>query len=101
VSDGQKQKGFHDIIDWLRLATPIGIFVLGIYINQVYSRLTDIDQKLFRHLTNDELHCPRTLVLEKAVFDMYVKSHERELGALQKSLEGISIDIRELTRKMR
>lgn len=94
MSDASRKEGFHVFAEWLRLITPLGIFVLGIYINQVYNRLNDIDTKLFRHLTNDELHCPRTLVTEKTVFDIYVRSHEKEVDYIKDMLKEIAREVK-------
>lgn len=76
-------------VAWFRFITPIlvtiAVVMLGsmernvnekfIGINEkigiISSTVTDIDIKLFKHLTNDEMHSPRSLIVTKPEFLIY------------------------------
>jgi len=45
----------------------INLFILGL----VATNVNKIDNKLFEHLTNSEIHVPREYVISKAEFIMY------------------------------
>lgn len=69
-----------------RWVTPmlvsISIFVLGM----VLTTTRGIDEKLFKHLTNDEIHTPRSVVLTRAEFAIYQDFRNKQNDDLKASL---------------
>ena len=57
----------------------IAIFILG----GIKADLTKIDEKMFKHLTNDEVHCPRTIVVTKPEFQMYQAMRDKQMEDLK------------------
>jgi hypothetical protein len=60
----------------------IAIFMLGNLINTV----NKIDDKLFKHLTNDEIHIPRNTVVSRAEFDLVSTMRERQFNQIDNKL---------------
>ena len=46
--------------EWLRILTPVLLAVSLFILTQVYAQITDVGVKLYHHITNDELHVPRS-----------------------------------------
>lgn len=68
--------------EWFRLVTPFFLFILTILASTMTNKLSDIDNKLFKHLTNDEIHTPRSVVTTKAEFDIYQQFRDKQMTAL-------------------
>lgn len=98
---------------WFRFITPIlitiAIFMIGeskAAINEKITSLTvtvsDIDNKLFKHLTNDELHTPRSLVLFKSEQDLINRLRTEQFNAINyqmKELKDILFESRKISNK--
>lgn len=57
--------------EMFRWITPIFLLVLSGLGSITVNKLNDIDDKLFKHLTNDELHSPRSVTTNKVEFALY------------------------------
>ena len=70
--------------EYFRIITPFLLLVITGFATVINSRLCDIDNKLFTHLTNAELHFPRTQVVPKSEFDLTLKNIERQLDDIKR-----------------
>jgi len=81
-------------IEWFRIITPvlvtINLFVLG----AMFTLVNDIDNKLFTHLTNEDIHVPRGYNVSQAEFDMYAKFANQERAQVLKAIEKLSDKIK-------
>jgi len=79
---------------WTKYITPvlvtIAIFMLGVIMAQV----NRIDEKLFHHLANDEIHMPRSLYVSKAEFDIQSRFIEKENDRIIKAIDELKTDIK-------
>ena len=70
-------------------ATPylvsITIFMLG----NVIAITNKIDDKLFKHLTNDEIHIPRGIIVNKGEFDIITKMRELQFTRIDTKLDNL------------
>lgn len=57
--------------EMFRWITPVFLLVLSSLGGMTMAKLNDIDNKMFRHLTNDEVHSPRSVTMNKAEFAIY------------------------------
>ena len=73
-------------IEWLRLGTPFMTLVLLFYASSVKSEISEIRQQMFHHLTNADLHVPKSIIVTKAEFDIYQMMRTREMGEIKDSL---------------
>ena len=67
----------HSPLTLLRFVTPLLVTIALFMVNQLNGSIDkvntvvhEIDSKLFKHLTNDELHAPRSLVMFKSEQDL-------------------------------
>jgi len=86
------KKSLSEIFRWI---TPslltIGIFILS----GISTRSKDIDDKLFRHLTNDEIHSPRSLVVTKPEFLIYQEMRDKQMDDLKDLICANNNDMKE------
>ena len=79
---------------WTKFITPvlvtIAIFMLGTIMTQV----SRIDEKLFHHLANDEIHMPRSLYVSKAEFEMQSRFIEKENDRIIKAIDDLRRDLK-------
>jgi len=75
--------------EYFRIITPFLLLVLTLAAGGINSKLADIDTKLFKHLTNDEMHCPRSMVIQKPEFDVYQSMRDRQMCDLKEDIKEI------------
>jgi ACR3 family arsenite efflux pump ArsB len=83
--------------EYLRLFTPIFTFIVGILVSIVLGQVNKIDDKLFKHLTNDELHAPRTIVVTKPEFMIYQRMRDQQMEDIKDAV----CDIRAVVKTIR
>jgi hypothetical protein len=75
--------GRKSITEYFRWLTPIlitvGVFLLG----NIQSTVKGIDDKLFKHLTNDEIHTPKSVVVTRPEFNIYQEMRNKEMENLR------------------
>lgn len=81
-------------LEYLRIITPVGIFVLTVYVNMmnttimgVKSEVTEMRAELLHHLTNSDLHMPRSTVTSKDEFTIYQNMRDKQTQDIK---DGIS-----------
>lgn len=52
-------------------------------------KLTQVDGKIFDHMTNDDLHVPREYVVSRAEFELYKLFHRDNMEEIRSSLRRI------------
>lgn len=57
--------------------------------NDIKFQLSNIENKIFTHLTNDEIHSPRSLVVMKPEFQMYQSMRDKQMVDMQCSMTRI------------
>lgn len=77
----------------LRLITPFLVLALGglgwamsRQLSVIDLHLSDIDNKMFTHLTNSEVHIPRATVISKDEFQLYQNMRDKQMGDIKDSL---------------
>ncbi len=81
-------------IEYFKAFTPFLLIILTGFvglinknINNLDTKIVDIDNKLFHHLTNADLHTPRSLVVEKAEFSAIAINYDKNLDRLRQDNE--------------
>ena len=92
--------------EYLRLFTPFMLVIISLIgwgikekvadmknsIVAVQCQVAAIDDKMFKHLTNDEIHAPRSTYVQQAEFNLYQKMRDKQMD----SMENLVRDIRNL-----
>jgi len=87
------EKGNRVTIEWFRLITPILVTISIFIMGTVNYRVNSIDTKLFQHLTNHELHYPRSLIVSDAVFKEHNRVSEERYKNMEKNLDKFELRI--------
>lgn len=72
--------------EYFRIITPFLLLVITGFSAVINSRLVDIDTKLFKHLTNDEIHTPKSVVVSKGEFAIYQEMRNEQIRDLRDDL---------------
>jgi hypothetical protein len=88
-SSSKNGNGGGMIFKVLQISVPVLIFVLGVYIHQVDNNITAVksDAKtnyelVFKHLTNDEIHTPKSISLTRPEFAIYQQFRDKQMTDL-------------------
>lgn len=80
--------------EWFRIITPIGIFVIGIWLNWIRSDIQEIKTQLFHHLVNGELHTPRATIVNRDEFVIYQSMRDKQMSDIKECLSEIKKELK-------
>ncbi|MCK9626550.1 MAG: hypothetical protein M0R23_08865 [Bacteroidales bacterium] len=84
------------VFKWIATAlVSILLTFNSVTLNNLRLDLKTIDEKIFKHLTNDEIHIPRDYVVSKAEFDLNKKFRDDFSNRVMESICELKKDIRE------
>jgi len=75
--------------EYFRIVSPFLLLVVTAIGGSINSKLSDIDSKLFRHLTNDEIHTPKSIVMTRAEYGIYNDAQEKCISRVYEELRAI------------
>lgn len=98
--------------EYFRMITPFMLVVftfVGWTVNQrmaslesrivsVDCKIDAVDTKLFKHLTNDEIHIPRTMIVGQEAFLTYQKMRDTQMNDMKSELREGLADIKTILR---
>jgi hypothetical protein len=94
------------IWEYLRIVTPVlttlGLFIVALVGNgintridrmetQVCTSIEKVDEKLFKHLTNEELHVVRSTIVDKAQFDLINQIRAAQIAEIKTDMSDIKL----------
>lgn len=84
----------NDKANWFSVTNLL--VVISIAANGViFSMLSNMDNKLFVHLTNSNLHIPRETVVSKDEFTIYQLMRDRQVAGIKESIDRIELLLKE------
>jgi hypothetical protein len=93
-----KANGDRSWTEYFRVITPFLLVVLNGFGFLLYGKITDMDEKLFKHLTNDEIHCPRSIMVTKEQVELITKMRDQQISdiknVIKDQMEQVRIEIR-------
>jgi hypothetical protein len=92
----------------LRFVTPLLVTIALFMVNQLNGSIDkvntvvhEIDAKLFKHLTNDEMHTPRSLVLFKSEQDLINRIRTEQFNNINYQLSELKLVLLEHEKSQR
>lgn len=70
------------IFELMRFVTPALIAITLAFVNSINGKIDSLDDKVFKHLTNDEIHAPRSQFVSDTQFDLYQKMRDKEMDSM-------------------
>lgn len=83
----------HSSLEWFRLVTPLLVTIALFMIGGVKGDVGKLDDKVFKHFTNDEIHIPRGMIVTQAEFDMRCKFADATMAENKQDLKEAVCDI--------
>jgi hypothetical protein len=79
---------------WTKYITPVLVTIAIFMLGNVMAQVGRVDDKLFHHLSNDEIHMPRSLFVSKAEFDLHSKFSDKETERILKAIDELRNDLK-------
>ncbi|MDD5512377.1 MAG: hypothetical protein PHD09_01235 [Candidatus Omnitrophica bacterium] len=79
---------------WTKYITPVLVTITIFMLGSIMAQMNRIDEKLFHHLANDEIHMPRSLYVSKAEFEIQSRFIEKENDRIIKAIDDLRIDLK-------
>ncbi len=80
--------------NWIKFITPVLVTIVIFMLGTIMAQVNRIDEKLFHHLANDEIHMPRSLYVSKAEFEMQSRFIEKENDQIIKAIDELRKDLK-------
>ena len=81
--------------EWTKFVTPVLVTIAIFMLGNITMQIARMDEKIFHHISNSEIHMPRSQFVSKAEFDVQCKFVERENDRIVQAIEGLRCDIKE------
>jgi len=81
-------------VGWTKYITPVLVTIAIFMIGNIMAQVGRVDEKLFHHLANDEIHMPRSLYVSKAEFDIQSRFIEKENDRIIKAIDDLRNDLK-------
>ena len=79
---------------WTKYITPVLVTIALFMLAQIITQVGRVEEKLFHHISNDEIHMPRSQYVSKAEFDLQAKFTEKEIDRILQAIDGLRNDIK-------
>jgi hypothetical protein len=79
---------------WTKYITPVLVTIAIFMLGTIMAQVNRIDEKLFHHLANDEIHMPRSLYVSKAEFELQSRFIEKENDRIVKAIDELRRDLK-------
>ena len=79
---------------WTKYITPVLVTIAIFMLGTIMAQVNRIDEKLFQHLANDQIHMPRSQFVSKAEFDLHCKFFEKENDRIIKAIDDLRNDLK-------
>ncbi len=80
--------------NWTKYITPVLVTIALFMLGSIMAQVGRVDEKLFHHLANDEIHMPRSLYVSKAEFDIQSRFIEKENDRIIKAIDELKNDLK-------
>lgn len=84
----------HNNGNWTKYITPVLVTIAIFMLGTIMAQVNRIDEKLFHHLANDEIHTPRSLVVSKAEFEIHCRFFEKENDRIIRAIDDLRNDLK-------
>ena len=81
--------------EYLRFITPLLLTIALFMISQINQEIKDLNTKMFVHLTNEEIHTPRGMVVSQEAFTLYQTMRDSQMADIKTNM----VDIKELLKE--
>ena len=80
--------------NWTKYITPVLVTIAIFMLGNITMQIARIDEKLFHHISNSEIHMPRSQFVSKAEFDVQCKFVEKENDRIIKAIDDLRCELK-------
>jgi len=78
---------------WTKFITPVLVTVAIFMLGNLTVQINRLEDRIFQHLANDQIHAPRSQFVSKAEFELHCKFFEKENDRIIKAIEDLRKEI--------
>lgn len=79
---------------WTKYITPVLVTIAIFMLGNIMAQVGRVDDKLFHHLSNDEIHMPRSQFVTKVEFDLHSRFSDKETERILKAIDELRSDLK-------
>jgi hypothetical protein len=74
---------------WTKYITPVLVTIAIFMLGNITMQIARLEERVFQHLANDQIHAPRSQFVSNAEFDLHCKFSEKENDQIIKAIEDL------------
>ena len=79
---------------WTKYITPILVTITIFMLGNIMAQMGRVEERLFHHLSNDEIHMPRSQFVSKAEFEIQSRFIEKENDRILRAIDDLRNDLK-------
>lgn len=79
---------------WTKYITPVLVTVAIFMLGNITMQINRLEDRVFQHLANDQIHAPKSQFVSKAEFEMQCRFFEKEKEHIIKAIEDLRNDLK-------
>ena len=79
---------------WTKYITPVLVTITIFMLGNIMAQMGRVEERLFHHLSNDEIHMPRSQFVSKAEFEIQSRFVEKENDRILRAIDDLRNDLR-------
>ena len=79
---------------WTKYITPVLVTITIFMLGNIMAQMGRVEERLFHHLSNDEIHMPRSQFVSKAEFEIQSRFVEKENDRILRAIDDLRNDLK-------
>ena len=79
---------------WTKYITPVLVTISIFMLGNIMAQMGRVEERLFHHLSNDEIHMPRSQFVSKAEFEIQSRFIEKENDRILRAIDDLRNDLK-------
>ena len=79
---------------WTKYITPVLVTITIFMLGNIMAQMGRVEERLFHHLANDEIHMPRGQFVSKAEFEIQSRFIEKENDRILRAIDDLRNDLK-------
>ena len=79
---------------WTKYITPVLVTIAIFMLGNIMAQMGRVEERLFHHLSNDEIHMPRSQFVSKAEFEIQSRFVEKENDRILRAIDDLRNDLK-------
>jgi len=79
---------------WTKYITPVLVTITIFMLGNIMAQMGRVEERLFHHLSNDEIHLPRSQFVSKAEFEIQSRFVEKENDRILRAIDDLRNDLK-------